>query len=30
MSNTAVATMNFPVDAEERVDPRRLIAFVAM
>jgi DHA2 family multidrug resistance protein len=30
MSTTAVATVNFPVEAEERVDPRRLIAFVAM
>jgi MFS transporter, DHA2 family, multidrug resistance protein len=30
MSNTAVATMGSPVDAEERVDPRRLTAFVAM
>ena len=30
MSNTAVATMNLPAAAEERVDPRRLIAFVAM
>jgi len=30
MSNTAVATMEFPAEAEERVDPRRLIAFVAM
>jgi DHA2 family multidrug resistance protein len=29
MSNAAVATMEFPVD-EERIDPRRLIAFVAM
>src|SRR5580704_4960958 len=30
MSNTAVATLKLPVDCEERVDPRRLIAFVAM
>jgi DHA2 family multidrug resistance protein len=30
MSNTAAATLEFPADAEERVDPRRLIAFVAM
>jgi DHA2 family multidrug resistance protein len=30
MSNTAVATMEFPGEAEERIDPRRLIAFVAM
>ena len=30
MSSAAVATMKFPVDAEERVDPRRLVAFVAM
>src|SRR3974390_1283588 len=28
MSNAAVATMELPV--EERIDPRRLIAFVAM
>ena len=30
MSSTAVATMKFPAEAEERVDPRRVIAFVAM
>ena len=30
MSSAAVATMKFPVEAEERVDPRRLVAFVAM
>src|SRR5579862_9534010 len=30
MSNTAVASPNLAVGAEDRVDPRRLIPFVAM